>query len=359
MDILVAEIDPTEARRIAEVLRARNHRVRVVVDAPALTVHLTAQVPDVVVADTSFLAGRFGVTPTAMRAMRPDHYVYVIAVVARADGPQVEGLYRAGVDDFLRRGSCREEIVGRAEAPARIRSWSARLGMVSCDFGAQYDLERLKAWRELEALSGGEFGELLGNPLHGGRLTDVGGIDVAAEITVSLPAERIEIRFAVGLDAESTTAVSSLLFGGPVSPDVLADALREMANTLAGAFKRAALAEGALFTIGLPVTRPPFRLGAAGTRAWVLEDGHGANVAVMALQLLQEPQRVCARDLRQGMVLVQDVRNAGGMTLLTAGTALTERTVQRLIALVGPTTLIEVGDPGQTREPDAAAREVA
>lgn len=354
MEFLVADIDGAEARRVAEALKARHHKVNILTDPAQLAASVAIRVPDVVVAEASFLSGRHGVSPAALRAMRPDDYVYVIAIASRFDGPQVDGLYRAGVDDLLRRGSSREEIIGRGEAPARVRTWSTRLGALSCDFTAQYDLDRLKAWRELEALAAGEFGELLSCDLVSVDTATLGPLVYTAEIVVSFPGERFEIRFAVGVDALSSSALALQLFGGPVGTDVMEDAVREMANTLAGAFKRTALAEGALFTVGLPVNRAPFSPAASGQRSWVLESRDGNRIAIMALRVAQDPKRVYARDLRQGMVLVQDVRNAAGLTLLTAGTALTERTVERLIALVGPTTLLEIGQPGTTASPNRA-----
>lgn len=57
------------------------------------------------------------------------------------------------------------------------------------------------------------------------------------------------------------------------------------------------------------------------------------------------PKACKAASLLEGMVLSQDIRSAQGVMMLSTGTALTERTVQRIVEILGESALVHVTQP--------------
>jgi len=248
--------------------------------------------------------------------------------------------FGAGADDVMRVNGPKDEILGRANAPARIRSWA----LPAPPLGAR--LAKYPLWEKLEQIVGAELGEMLTTQMSIGSYA-AGETLAAAELPLTLPDEQIHIRIGFGVDAGSLAILQQTLLGGDTSIEGAADALREMANVAGGAIKRAALKQGIELTIGLPTSRNV--MGDPGERrAWNLDGlsgiSAGMRVACVAIASASQPKMVVTKDLREGMVIARDVRNQMGMLIVPAGTNLTRTTVEQLGRLLDATATLEVTD---------------
>jgi CheY-like chemotaxis protein len=319
--------------------------VTCVVDRAAILAEIDGRSPEVLLLDWALPASDQGTLVREIRSRQGHPHLYIIATMPHAPQARAAEAYKAAVDDVMYKGADRDELLGRVEAPARIRCWSQSPGSTALDFGEIYDVSRLRVWKDLEGMLSSEVGGMLGQRLRAGRIGTVSAVMHAAEIALSLPAEKLEVRITVGTDKVSGKALSRLLLGADYDPTALADILREVANTAAGAFKRAALVDGVSFTIGLPVNRPPFEVGAPRSLAWAAKSDDGFGIRFLVTPFHRGPQRLYARELAEGQVLVHDVKCPAGVVLMAAGTALSQRTIERLQILVRPDRLLDVVDP--------------
>ena len=339
MRILVAIEDLEHRRRLAALLVCRGHAVNAVGTVDG--------------ALKACAAGRFEVALLGWRlvmlsgrelaevvgACKGPHRTHVLAVVPQTDPEIVRALFAAAVDDFMTVGACAEEVVGRAEAPQRQRDRDRAV----LDFCDVFTLDRLSAWNDLGGVASSVLSEMLGIRLRLAPEGAISGTSFAAEMPVTMMSELVEMNLAMGVDQRTAALLGSQLFGGPVGPEVIGDALREMTNVVGGAFKRAAMSEGAVFALGLPVDRSPLALGAPEQREWMLCGGPGLTLAFAVRGVVQAERAVPVRDLHEGMVLANDVRNSGGIVLLTAGSVLTERTARRLGEMMALDAVVSVG----------------
>ena len=332
MKVLIASRTSRDHDRFAKALRSVGHDITYIDSPDKLPGALAAGVPDVAIVcshDESWIA--------PLR-LSPTGHIYLIVALTELSGAAVRQAFELGADDVMKRVSSGAEVVGRVEAVTRIRHWVPRM---PANFlaGDDFDVLGLHTIQMLDSMLADELAQMVGVPLESsGDLP--AGVEFAAAVPLNLPSESVELSLVVGVESDSASAFSELLFGEVVPSDVITDAVREFANTAGGAFKRAAMAEGHTFSLGLPVDHhaisPP-----AGVKGWVLHSD-GVRLTIWVNASCSAPTHSATSDLREGMVLTQPVRNAAGMVLVAAGSVLTERTVNRLVQMVGPATLVEV-----------------
>jgi hypothetical protein len=262
--------------------------------------------------------------------------VYVIALVpAQPTSTQFWLAYTNGADDVLRTGACKEEVFGRIEARERLRSWAA-LPATSDD-----PFTKLVSWQKLEEIVTTELSSLLG--VEFASAPSNGNVVAAAELPLVCASHKIELTLGIGIDAASKTMFQNLALGGDTSAEALADGMRELANTAAGAVKRTVMLDGIEFTIGLPRNANPFAQQTG--RRWNAAHADLA-IACIAVSAASAPSRVLGRQLREGMVLTRDVLNVSGTLLAPGGTYLTRNMAERLGQLLGDIG-VEVTDTRQ------------
>jgi DNA-binding response OmpR family regulator len=336
--VLVAHSSAPDRKRLSATLTAKGHTV---IEAPTLAsvqARVQSDAPDVLLLDWSML------DTTGTRAIgflrdpsNDQRRVYVIAMSARASADDFRAADKAGVDDFLRVPVLPEELLMRVRAPERIATWANAATRNHCSQA----LSKIRAWNELETLIGQEMSEMFGCDL----VTDdysASQIVHAGHIAISIVYDRVQIRLALGTDALGTQALVAHLLGGDSRPEAVADALRELANVAAGAFKRAALADGANVAISIPSNQNLFQTGEG--RRWTLRGNNSVSLACVSVAQSIPPKRVPANKLEEGMVVIRDIRSAAGALLLPAGTSLTATTAQRLAGMLGNTGIVEVSD---------------
>ncbi len=338
MRVLVLEADRVERRRVSKILASLGHEV----SAPECSADLKkglSRAPDVAIvghADRRIAEWRAKLDAESQR-----RHIYTIASLRIFKPTQIAEAWATGVDDIMSRGACAEEIIGRIEAVNRFRAW---MGSKSSLDG--FDVDSLSTIRQFNGLISQELGDLLGCQLATKQLRDLPHIAHAAEISLTLPEEDLEVKIGVALDEANAKGLAELLFGKVVGIDVLTDAVREFANTAGGAFKRCAHLDGQNFAVGLPTN--------AETASWPDQAkiwtafSDDLKLIIWVTHSSVGRRRIRARDLLEGMVLARDVRGAWGGLLVSAGAVLTERTVRRLVDLVGPGGLVEVSSGADT-----------
>lgn len=243
------------------------------------------------------------------------------------------------------------EICGRVEGARRRQRWAARATRNKRSVSTA--LARIPAWQPVEQVVVGELAALLGVALVPQPAGPYQGAQIS-EIHLVVAAEQLDVRLLIEADDDACRLVAERLLGGDASVPAVQDALREMANTAAGALKRAALADGVDFTLGLP-SNPSLTASEPGHRRWHACTAAGAALAISLALTTADLRLVPATALREGMIVVRDVLNGAGLLLASAGTLLTRTSAARLAALIGP-TLVEISD---VLVPAAAVAEIA
>jgi DNA-binding response OmpR family regulator len=337
--ILVTHPSASDRKRLVSPLVAKGHTVIEIPTIAALQARVQSDAADVLLLDWTMLDSQGPRAIGFLRDRSDPPRVYVIAMSSRASQNDFAAAERAGVDDFLRLPVFAEELLMRVNAPARIATWAHAHAARS---GPYETLAKIKAWKELDALIGKELGEMMGLELKLSTC-ELSQIVHASDITISIANDRVEIRLALGIDGPGTEALGAHLLGGDTSPAAIGDALRELANTAAGAFKRAALADGANVAISIPSNRD--LLSAGEGRRFMLRGDNRVSIACAGIARLISPKRVLVKQLEEGMVVIRDVRTPAGALLLPAGTCLTATTARRLADVLEHSWSIEVNDP--------------
>jgi hypothetical protein len=277
--------------------------------------------------------------------------------------------FLAGADDFLQKPYGREELLGRVEGISRVQRWAALGGPGLAGGGAArtpsgtYDLAlapqcselaRLAAWKTLDHMALSDLSQMFSLPFtlieeeHLARWTaPVNGF--GSTIALSLAREQVELRLTVETDALSARTLAARAFEGEEEPTepVIRDLLGEVANTLAGAFSRAASAEGMSFTAGLPAptsATSPSTTSAPVLSRWVGVAAGEVHLYVSCVARVKPNVRIRTGELREGMILANDLTNESGALLVRAGTRLTSSTVNRVQKMVAGHEIVEVAE---------------
>ena len=160
---------------------------------------------------------------------------------------------------------------------------------------------------------------------------------IAAGIRLASAKHQAEIRIALATDKASAGALAEGLFGAE-SPDLMADMFQELANMWMGDLKAAFNEREIEFTGGLPVslTREKYDgylTGSLRSEEYLLSSD-GSKVIVRVGVCSKRNTNVKVAALREGMVIAKDVCNDSGILMISAGTRLSERTVDRLHSLL-------------------------
>jgi CheY-like chemotaxis protein len=274
-------------------------------------------------------------------------HAYVLAIVdASPGGREILPVLAAGAHDFLRRPFLDAELVERVKAPTRLIKWAQSVTKPSMfDFSNAVDFSRLRVWRDMGSIVGEDLVQMVG-PLEiaKGWPKHLGGKVTGATIPMSLASEKTEVRLSIVVDAPTVAWLGDVLLGDPKADDAAVnDVLRELANTAGGAVKRAALPENITLTMGMPVNESVVRFQGDSVQTFMATaNGGKACITIVGEILRRENQRLPASKLREGMVLVHDLRSESGALLVTAGSRLTSTTATRLAQMLGDRFLVEV-----------------
>ena len=257
------------------------------------------------------------------------HSTYVIAVVPEDLPPRaISSAVAAGCHDVLHAPFTDEELCARVEVVERLRGLH-----LAAKPPQPRTIENARAWHFLGDVVANDLEQMVGQKVRVSRRASIESPAVRiASIPMVLATVGLELSIALVADRETCRWLGdNLLCESEPTTEMLDDVLREMANVAGGAVKRAMLPEGLVLSTGIPVGGDPGVMPANHTRqAWQVVLGEGVSLAVIAEIRARPNRRVPARGLIEGMVLVDDVKNAAGLLLLPAGTRLTETTAERL-----------------------------
>ena len=258
---------------------------------------------------------------------------HVIAALPKLDEKSVGAALAAGAVDLMTRAACVSELVARVELPGKFATDS--------ETGGKGRLRGSSSWDKIPDLMSASVGSTLGTTLtrrpHDGARPEVGS---ALRVTCRDDASTVEIL--VGCSNEAGRALVRSLFGQDGPESALPDCLRETANVLAGVLKQAVMSDGIGVTLGLPGDCPPKKFAEAES-TWVLE-GNGISLVLGLLPGQGGHRTVQVQELVPGMVLRRDVLLNGGVPFVRAGTALTERTIDKLAEVLGRESSVSVAE---------------
>lgn len=344
MRILLVSSQRLEREAQVKLLEARHHHVEQAHDYKTAMHHLENAFFEVLVLDYALLGSAAFEILKRLRAMPELPMPYVVVASERNPGPDFDKLYAEGMDDFLRKPCWHEELIARVEAPARGKR---RHGTSPRDWTQRKNPLASVDWSQMAGVLGGELTELSGHPFD----CAVGPkhpppLGMAARIALVAAASDTEIRVTIGADHGSLFKLAEIMLGATqTEQEMLEDLLREIANTTAGALKRVAPQDEAL-TTGLPVTMAMVdtlvSFDTAPQRFALRMKGQPIELSCAIESLCRGKHLVPASDLKEGMVLVRDLRNDSGLLLVPSGTRLTSSAAARVSRLLGNDHLVEI-----------------
>ncbi len=366
-------LDPLERDRLAtqRMLTERGHVVTAVADVALANRALRLSAFDAVIVDSTLGGGAVAFVQSLRSDPRSAGLYIVITALKRAVG-DMSAAFLAGADDFMQKPYGREELLGRVEGICRLKRWASAGGYAASGaalpFGAGVpansgtyelalapqcsELVRLSAWKTLDQMALADLSQMFGLPF---TLIDEAEIarwtpptnGFGSTLVLSLAREQLEMRLTVETDALSATTLASRILGeDDANESVIRDLLGEVANTLAGAFSRSAAAEGMSFTAGLPAPATPSNPSSSAPvlSRWVGVAAGEVHVYVSCVARVKANVRIRTGELREGMVLANDLINESGALLVRAGTRLTSSTVNRVQRMLAGHEIVEVAD---------------
>jgi len=165
----------------------------------------------------------------------------------------------------------------------------------------------------------------------------------AAHVLLSLVADESELRVSLIIEEACLAEISTHVCGEPVLPCETFDFIGELTNIVCGNVKGAALQEGIAVTTSLPLRDVCATQGPIAERFWwIHRSGTDTRLGLLATVARRGHLRVTADQLREGMVIAQEIRDDAGALVMDAGTLLTSTGAERVPRAVGDGREVEV-----------------
>ena len=305
-------------------------------------------------------------------------YIYVVMLTSSGSDTVLEKCFDAGVDDFVEKPFHPEEICARLRAGERIlglettlraKSRELETALRRIDISAMQralaaaaesttatvanDCSPLDAllgsepWRDVEALLVKSMSDFFQISFDSVRSSSTQADRFVAEVSLLEPTRQIEATLSVVVDNPSMGKLAAHLLGDEEMEGAQALVL-EVANILMGALKTAFVPLGFTFTGGIP-SAVPFAQARMGfeksqVRSRSVIGAEGSEVELWLQVKEKKNTTLRGKDLREGLVVTNDIRDDKGMLLIKGGSRLTQTAASR-IAKVAPELEIEVSDP--------------
>lgn len=293
-----------------------------------------------------------------------EDYVYIIAMTGSAIGKRLTEAFEAGVDDFIAKPIGGSELRSRMRAAERIVGLHLELHTKVVELetalrridvnAAQRALNRARTliaspvalaggepvdqvvqtpvWEDIETIFGRALGEFLQLPMEA---CDAFQDDsYSTEIELAEPAKQLQLVCNVTANEPVMLSLAQHLMG-EADLEGGQSVILEIANVLMGCLKTSFSDIGYAFSGGLPRETKTDNLRATftGTPRRVrlaYRTPDGAVLGVWLRTFETSSKTMAVRDLREGMVLKEDLHNESGMLLVKGGTRLTQTTAERL-----------------------------
>lgn len=347
-------------------------------DVPSAIAEIEANPPRLVITDLK-LGGSTGIELTKhIRTVDKTGYIYVVMLTSSGADTVLNSCFEAGVDDFVEKPFRPDAIISRMHAGERIleletslraKSRELETALRRIDIAATQralakaaeavaatpaegatPLDALlgtETWRDVESLLTKAMTDFFQLPFGSTRTQEKKGEPYVAEVSLSEPAQQLELGLSVVIDTTSMTRLGNHLLGDEDLEGAQALVL-EVANILMGTLKTAFTGHGFTFTGGIPTSEPFGQSRATFDRAQVR-----SRMAIAAadsdlelwLRVKEKSNTtILGRALKEGLVVGEDIRDPRGMLLIKGGSRLTQTAAERLAKLV-PDLEITVSDP--------------
>ena len=340
MRVLIVQAKPAERNALTTIIGGAGHEVVCARDATSALHLLEARRVDAAVIE-HLLPGMTGhELVRRIRAQEGIERTWIVVTNALGSPGCVGLAMAAGADDFLVSRSA-DEVLARVDGMRRVGAW-AKTAFSKEERAPRPD--RLRAWSSAPESFSATLGDMFGQTAHSDFDPGVPDSRQFAVLPVSFVAEGYVVRVRVGFAQGARDGVCEQLLGQPTtSLEESADVLRELANVLAGVWKRLATNEAVAFSLGLPADASAWdEEPCLSRREWIVRGESGALVHV-ALELTQQRHELLTVPLlREGMVLVNDLHNVSGAMLLPGGTRLTRTHLSHLERALGCKAAVEV-----------------
>jgi CheY-like chemotaxis protein len=281
-----------------------------------------------------------------VRAIR-EQATYRFVTVLGTGGPnEVLAAFQAGTDEYFRFPFDPTEFTARLGAVARIMR-HVRASPLQVEEGPAA-ISALHAWIDIEEQLTAALGDTLCVACQRVDEPFPSGPTFVSRLKFSLTKPRGAVTLHFVASEPALAAITGLLLGSPThEPEVLADACKEVCNTLGGVFKRSALPDYD-FTTGIPeiTSLETLRQSAKAARfkkSWTI--GWSKHlVGIQATVACDDVQMVPIHNVAEGMVLADDVRNPLGVLIAPRGMHLTASTIKRLQGVLGRTASLRVSN---------------
>ena len=282
-----------------------------------------------------------------LRSLDRSGSMYIVALLDSEGTRGVQEVLKAGAHDFARLPVLNGELRARVDPSRRLRPWMrAMTRQASLDWSRSLEIPDLHVWNFLGDIVVADLDQMFGRHVsveRGWTVGPVPALTYAATIPMSLPSARMEAQVSIVADYRALRWMGGCLLGDlNASEEMRLDVLRELANTAGGALKRAALPEQATLTTGLPVLETAAAWDVKEALRWTVSVEEEVTFCVQGRIARLRHTSLPASALREGMVVVGDLRADSGTLLLAAGTRLTSSSAERIRRILGPSMVVEV-----------------
>lgn len=345
-------------------------------DLASSIAEVDAHRPRFIVADLELPDGTGLDLTKKLRAQVDGEYVYIIMLTSHGAEASMRQAFASGVDDFIVKPYRPDELVARLRAGERIvdlemalrtRSRELEVALRRIDVSAAQralaqaakqveapavgdtPLEAMAAantWVEVESVLANSLTEFFQLPFVSAPTFDDMQAPFVAEVTLTEPTKQVELALSVVVDKPTMLRLALHLMGDEELEGAQALIL-EVGNVLMGVVKTGFIANGFTFTSGLPASvdfhacRDAFHDSPTRSRMAVANGESGVELWLRARETRNKKMRV--RDLKEGLVLSEDLRDPRGVLMIKGGTRLTQSTADRLAKMV-PDLEVEVTD---------------
>ncbi len=274
-----------------------------------------------------------------------------IVCAAKATPAMIEAAFKDGAEDFLHKPLVMEHLRGRVERVAYQKEClAAAVSQREMETrAATAKVTVLQGWTGFERLAAAAASGVTLVPLTVTRSPAMACTFMASTMLLSIASDHLECRVVVDGDQKSLETLAGAAVGA-TDPAAIADLIGEIANNAGGAFMRCALEEAVLVTSGIPVAARvddvERQLAAVDHSmvCWLTDSRSGAQLRIRLAVRVRRNAFVRVGALREGMVLVSDLKNTEGAVLLTAGTRVTLSTSERVRKMLDARRIVEVAD---------------
>ena len=376
--IVLVEDVALEAKIIQRSLADVGYTNIVVVDDAAKAIAEVEKGARIVLTDIELGGGCTGIELAQKLRARPSEvYVYIIAMTGSAIGKRLTEAFEAGVDDFIGKPVSAGELRSRMRAAERIVGLELELRVKVVELetalrridinaatralgrardvvtspvvvggGEAIDqIVQTPVWCDIETTFGKALGDFLQLPFES---CDAFNDDpYATEIELSEPNKQLQLVCNVTANETLMLSLAHHLMG-EADMEAGQSLVLEIANVLMGCLKTNYTNIGYAFSGGLPreVKVEGLRASFSSTPRRVrlaYRTPDGAVLGVWLRTFETSAKTMAVRDLREGMVIKEDLFNEGGMLLVRGGTRLTQTTAERLARFVPNAVVTVVG----------------